>query len=174
MEDKHIEWCLKKAEKEIKECKRLGKKSKHRGLVKITPDIEKAKKHIEKAEYYFKTTNYLVQGGIFDVSLGTIFYSMYHCFLGIAAKFGYESGNQKCTVALINSLIERRKLDIGKKYVNFFKYENGSIIELREDYTYGTEINKDKSKNDFFIKEAKDLIDLTKEIIYGESHLNNI
>ena len=42
-----VNWCLKKAEKEIKN----GKK--HRGLITIVPDKEKAKEHILKAEHYF-------------------------------------------------------------------------------------------------------------------------
>ena len=31
---KHVEWCLKKAEKEIEECKKLGKRQKNRGLLR--------------------------------------------------------------------------------------------------------------------------------------------
>ena len=40
---KQIEWCLKKAKKEINECKKQGKRLKHRGLLKINPNIEEAK-----------------------------------------------------------------------------------------------------------------------------------
>lgn len=32
---KHVGWCLKKANKEIEECKKFGKKLKHRGLLKV-------------------------------------------------------------------------------------------------------------------------------------------
>ena len=37
-----MEWCLKKAEKEMKE------KGKHRGLVIAKPDMEEAKRHLKK------------------------------------------------------------------------------------------------------------------------------
>lgn len=39
-----VEWCLRKAEKELAE----GKK--HRGLIKVEPSLEKSKDHISKAE----------------------------------------------------------------------------------------------------------------------------
>jgi len=40
---KHVEWCLNKAKKEIEECKKLGKRVKHRGLLKNDPNIDEAK-----------------------------------------------------------------------------------------------------------------------------------
>ena len=44
-EKNHVEWCLKKAEKELKA------DGKHRGLVKVTSDKKKAKEHLAKAEH---------------------------------------------------------------------------------------------------------------------------
>jgi len=41
-----VEWCLRKAEKELKES------DKHRGLVKIDPDIKQAENYIKKAQRY--------------------------------------------------------------------------------------------------------------------------
>ena len=35
----HLKWCLNKAKMEIEECKKQGKKIKHRGLFEINPDI---------------------------------------------------------------------------------------------------------------------------------------
>jgi hypothetical protein len=43
-----LDWCLKKAEKELKE----GQK--HRGLVFVGEDIKKAREHITKAEHYLE------------------------------------------------------------------------------------------------------------------------
>ena len=101
-----VEWCLRKAEKE-----QLNEASAHRGLVKVKTDIEKAKHFIMKAERYLKATEHLKKVGLSDISAGTIFYSMYHCLLAIAAKHGYESRNRECTFALIYSLIEDKKID---------------------------------------------------------------
>lgn len=95
---KHLEWCLNKAQKEVEECKKLGKRPKHRGLLKIEPNIEEAKKHLLKAEHNLEGISKFVEIGFSDWTMSAGFYCIYHCFLAIATKFGYESGNQTCTI----------------------------------------------------------------------------
>lgn len=169
---KQVDWCISKAQKEIEECKKQGLKPKHRGLVKVSFNLQDAKKHLGKAEHDLKVSEYLVSGGFTDTSISTLFYAMYQCFLSIAAKFGYESANQTCTISLIEYLIEEKNIEIDKRFITYFKYENeeskDSIIEMREHYTYGSEVKAEKSKIDFFISECKKLIDITKTIIYKE------
>ena len=159
-----VDWCLKKAGKELKQG------DKHRGLVIIKPDLEKAREHIKKAEHYFKATEYLKKGDFLDISTSTVFYSMYHCLLAIAVKFGYESRNQECTFALVNSLIEDKKIDFEKETLDKIaslnvKPEEKTSVEIREQYQYGTSI----SINDNLYKElfelAQKVISRTKEII---------
>ena len=138
--------------------------------MKVKPNFEEAKKHIEKAEHDLKTAEYLANGGFTDASAGSVFYTMYQCFLAIVAKFGYESGNQTCTIALIENLKEEGEINLDDKFIKYFMYEEDevreSVIEMREDYTYGTDVKADKSKVDFFMKECRELIDITREIIY--------
>ncbi|MBI5065455.1 hypothetical protein HZA97_04395 [Candidatus Woesearchaeota archaeon] len=88
---KHVQWCIKKAENEIKECKSLGKKQKHRGLLKVDLDDNEAKKHLAKAEHNLVGITRFNEIGFSDWSMSAGFYCIYHCFLAIAAKFGYES-----------------------------------------------------------------------------------
>ena len=169
---KQVDWCLTKARKELEECKKQGLKPKHRGLIKVSSNVQEAKRHLTKAEHDLQVSEYLVKCGFTDTSVSTLFYTMYQCFLAISSKFGYESGNQTCTISLIEYLIEEKKIAVDKRFVAYFKYEaeeqvKNSIIEMREQYTYGSEIKAEKSKIDFFIKECKELIDLTKTIIYG-------
>ena len=94
-----LSWCLKKAEKELKE------QGKHRGLVIVKPDKKQALEHIKKAEHNLNGGIDFAKTGYSDWSVSAFFYSIYQCFLAIAAKFGYESGNQECTFALMESLI---------------------------------------------------------------------
>lgn len=172
---KQVEWCLKKAKNEIEECKKLNKRPKHRGLLEINPDIEEAKKHIAKAEHDLKSGMDFSGMGYSDWSVSAFFYSMYHCFLAIAAKFGYESGNQTCTISLIEYLKEEGKINIDSKFIEAFKYEEtdldedkkNSMIELREDYTYGIKTSANKNKIDELMSSCKELIDKTKEIVLG-------
>ena len=167
---KHVEWCLKKSKEDLEICKRERIKPKHRGLLKTSPNNEEAKKHVAKAEHDLKVTRYLIKGGFTDTSLGTIFYTMYQCFLAIAAKFGYDSGNQTCTIALIEHLKEEGNINLDSKFIDYFKYEKAdtknSIIVMREDYTYGTQIKAEKSKIDLFIKDCEELISVTRNIVY--------
>src|SRR3989344_3319647 len=98
-----LDWCLKKAEKEFKE------EGNHRGLRKIKPNKLQALEHLKKAEHNLEGAIEFSKIGYSDWSASAFFYSIYQCFLAIGAKFGYESGNQECTFALINSLIEDNK-----------------------------------------------------------------
>lgn len=155
-----VEWCLRKAEKELKES------SSHRGLVKSNPDFEKAKGHIKKAERYLNATEYIKRGGYSDIATGTVFYAMYHCLLAISVKQGYESRNQECTFALMNSLIEDKKIDFNKEILDriaLAEPKDGegtekTSVKIRERFQYGTEFNV---KEDLY----KELVDLAKEVI---------
>lgn len=53
---RQFDWCLKKAEREAEECRKLGKRIKHRGLLKVGFDLEGAMGHIEKAEHDLEVT----------------------------------------------------------------------------------------------------------------------
>src|SRR3990167_5163906 len=98
-----LEWCLNKAKKE-------GEK--HRGLKEVSPNKEKADKHIKKEEHNFKAMLHLIKGNFPDWAVSASFYSIYHCLLAILAKRGYESRNQECTFAAVESLIKNKKVDL--------------------------------------------------------------
>ncbi len=170
---KHVEWCINKANKEIEECKKYGKRIKHRGLLEINPNVEKAKEHIEKAEHNLNAIGKFKEIDFSDWSISAGFYSIYHCFLAIAVKFGYESRNQTCTIALIELLKEQNKINIDQKFINILKegdikdvHEN-TIIRMREDYTYGIDVSvEDETKIKDLIENCKEVIEITKNIIF--------
>jgi uncharacterized protein (UPF0332 family) len=78
----------------------------HRGLVEVEPNVEEARKHIAKAEYDKKAALFFDKNGYSDWSASAFFYSLYHCFLAVLVKHGYESRNQDCTLAVIEFLKE--------------------------------------------------------------------
>lgn len=165
----HIEWCLNKAQNDLKK----GKK--HRGLIKIKPDLIEAKKHILKAEHNIKAIDYFNIGGYSDWSMSAVFYTIYHCFLAIAIKFGYETRNQECTISLIKNLKEQGMVDFDDKFIkaieslNIEERHESNVIEKREFYTYGTTMSvENKEEIERGIKICKECIDKTKEIIYKE------
>jgi uncharacterized protein (UPF0332 family) len=165
----HVRWCLNKAKKEIEECKKLGKRQKHRGLLKSNPDIDNAKKHLAKAEHNLDAITKFKEIGFSDWSMSAGFYCIYHSFLAIAAKFGYESSNQTCTISLMRHLNEEGKINLDEKHIELLEYEEmeGSVIDLREDYTYGVQISvEDDVKLKDLKNTCKELIDITKEIVF--------
>ena len=160
-----LNWCLKKAQKELIE----GQK--HRGLIITTPNKETAREHIAKAEHYLKATDYLKKGNFSDISTSTVFYSMYHCLLAIAAKFGYESGNQECTFALVSTLIEEGKINFEQSLLDMISQleiqeDTQTSVEIREQYQYGTSLSiKDDNLYYKLFSLAQDVLSKTKTII---------
>ena len=160
-----INWCLNKAKKE------LADSGKHRGLVLIKPNKEKAKEFIEKAEHYLEAT-LLLKEKFSDISATTTFYSIYHSLLAILTKFGYESRNQECTFAAVYSLIENKKINIDKSEMDKIALlsskdseDKESVIEIREKYQYGTDLTMREDLYNSTLILAKDILGKTKEII---------
>jgi len=159
-----VNWCLKKALKEIEE----GKK--HRGLIKVKEDKEKAKKHIEKAMHNLSAIEYFDRGRFSDWSMSAVFYCIYHCFLAITSRFGYESKNQECTIVLIKHLKEQKTIELDDRFIKALEIDEKerhetSIIEKREFYTYGTTSSVNKEEIQKSIQLCKDCLDQAKDII---------
>lgn len=170
---KQVEWCINKAKKELEECKRLQKRAKHRGLVEVKSDKEKAQNHLKKAEENLLFATSLEADKYGYKIVEALFYCAYQCFLAIAAKFGYESGNQTCTIALIEYLKEEGKIELDEKFIEMMKYQDeqknkkyGSIIEMREDYTYSSKISVEKNKIEDLVLICQELLEKTKQIVY--------
>ena len=156
-----VEWCIRKAQKEGHD---------HRGLKKIDPDLRMSQGYIVKSERYLKASNVLKKAMLDDIGIGAIFYSMYHCLMAIAAKFGYESRNQECTFALIYYLIEKGKIEFDKNDLEKIaalepKDNEGTSVKIREKYQYSTEFTVEEGLYDELNKLAKEVLTRTKAIL---------
>lgn len=163
-----VKWCLNKAKRELEET------GLHRGLVKGEPDMNLAEKHITKAEHNLNAALYFEKGGYGDWSMSAFFYCLYHCLLAISRKYGYESRNQECTLALIESLKEEGKIDnIDSKFIDTLKITkiketDHSVIKMREDFQYGVELDfKRRDEFEEITKMCRELIDVTRGIIHS-------
>ena len=159
-----VRWCLNKAGKE------LEKGQKHRGLIRIEPDESLLADYIKKIEHNLKVfiDNKKLKNYDWTINIG--FYIMYHCCLAIITKFGYESRNQECTLALIESLIEDKKIDQDfRRYteaiVSDVKDEEEQILPMRERYQYTPAILVDEQKVEELLKICQDMIQDTKGIV---------
>lgn len=163
---KRVQWCINKAKKELEES------GIHRGLVKRELDAVLAERHISKAEHNLRAALYFDQGEYSDWSASAFFYCLYHCFLAILWKHGYESRNQECTLAAIDMLREEGKINIESRFVDALKITktaevDHSVIKLREDFQYGVEV-KFHGKKEFesLRTMCKEMIDKTREIVH--------
>jgi uncharacterized protein (UPF0332 family) len=142
--EKHLAWCLKDPNR----------------LKKTNPDLELAKKHLAKSEYNFEVSKALEKLNYHDWALNVGFYAIYHCFLAILAKYGYESRNQSCTVTVLLTLIDEKKLALDKDLVLQFDTldpENKVMSTARanrETATYGVETSIDLNQ----LKKVKELV----------------
>lgn len=158
---------MNKAKKELQE----GKK--HRGLVKVDVDLAKAREHLTKAERNLKATLYLHRGGFTDWCPSSLFYAIYHCFLAILAKFGYEARNQECAFALVASFIEDKKITLSEEdlrkvtTLNITETQEApeTAVSIREDYQYSTKVSLENEEYQDLLQLAKRILDKTKETL---------
>ena len=143
--DEHLKWCLKDPKR----------------LVKTKPDLHLAQKHVKKSEYNYGVVQTLERLKIYDWAFNVGFYAIYHCFLAILAKHGYESRNQACTITVLLTLINEKKLDLDKDLVTQFdtldvekSISSPTVRESREISTYGVETSIDLQQ----LKKIKELI----------------
>src|SRR3989344_5689057 len=143
--DEHLKWCLKDPKR----------------LVKTKPDLDLAQKHVKKSEYNYGVVQTLEKLKIYDWAFNVGFYAIYHCFLAILARYGYESRNQACTTTVLLTLINEKKLNLDKDLVAQFdtldvekNIINLTVREKREISTYGVETSIDLQQ----LKKIKDLI----------------
>ncbi len=141
----HLAWCLKD----------------QRRLTKAKPDMVLAQKHLDKSEYNYGVLQKLENLKMYDWALNVGFYAIYHCFLAILAKYGYQSRNQSCTITVLLSLIEQNKLDLDKDIVLQFdtldveeNITNPTVRVNRELSTYGVETSIDLAQ----LNKVKELI----------------
>ena len=143
--DEHLNWCLKD----------------QRRLIKTRSNLDLAQKHVKKSEYNYGVLQTLEKLKLYDWAFNVGFYAIYHCFLAILAKYGYESRNQACTITVLLFLINEKKLDLNKDLVTQFdtldvekNVINPTIRESREISTYGVETSFDLQQ----LKKIKELI----------------
>ena len=163
-----VKWCLNKAKKE------LGEIGMHRGLVEQEQDYKTAALHIAKAQHNLSAALFFEKNGYSDWSASAFFYCIYHCFLAILRKFGYESRNQECTIAVIEMLKEQGKINIDDKFIKTLKItqakeDEHNIIKIREEFQYGTDIEfEEKEQFENLQQMCKEAIEATNKIIFSK------
>jgi uncharacterized protein (UPF0332 family) len=160
-----VKWCLNKAKKELED------KQEHRGLVEVTPSDDMARKHLGKAQHNLNAAKFFYSNGYSDWSASAFFYCMYHCFLAIIRKHGYESRNQECTLSAVEALKEEGIIDVDLRYLDMLKITKAkevdhSLIKIREDFQYGVNVDYVNQKGfDLLTSVCEDVIEKATELI---------
>lgn len=165
---KKVQWCLDKARRELEE------QGLHRGLVKVEADINQAKQHLDKAQHNLNAALFFDEYGYSDWSASAFFYCVYHCFLAIIRKYGYESRNQECTLAVIELLREQGIISLDQSFIDMLliakaKETDLSIIKVREDFQYGVEQTfTDRKLFTLLSETCKEVLEMTRLLIYAD------
>lgn len=159
--ERKLAWCLAKAARE-------GER--HRGLRKALPDAAKAERHLAKAEHNLMTLRLLIREGVFDWAVSASFYTMYHCLLALLAKHGYESRNQECTFAAVESLIQDGKVNLDSGWLRMVAAHDAagdmpSALLLREEFQYGTGTALASERIQDLLEKTVLFLDLTRDAL---------
>ena len=129
----------------LKKCLKEGEKGgRHKGIRAIEKSEEKINGHLGKSIHNLKAMDYFQKGGFSDWSASASFYCLYHCLLALLAKEGYESRNQNCTFAFIESNIEKFSISLDELREIFDKdvtedlEHSNKILDIRENMQYST------------------------------------
>ena len=99
------------------------------------------------------------------------FYTIYHCFLELIEKYGYESRNQECTIAAIEYLSEKKRIVLDQKFIRALKQYDESehaettIIELREQLQYGINLKSETTQLHKTKQLCKEAINAARELL---------
>ena len=135
--------------------------------------ISKIKGHMDKSIHNFKAMISFQKTWFSDWSASAAFYCLYHGLLALIAKKGYESRNQSCTFALVESMIEKNEISLTKedlkeifdKDVTEDLEHSSKILDIRENMQYSVKTALESEEFNILSKRTKELFDkIRKEI----------
>jgi len=149
-------------------CIREGMKGeRHKGLRKTEVSIEIVQGHIKKAIHNFNAMVNFHRIGYSDWSASAAFYCLYHCLLALISKKGFESRNQSCTFALVESMIENKEIaltreelkEIFDRDVSEDLAHSNKILDIRERMQYSIRTSLEEKEFQILIEKTKALFD---------------
>jgi len=131
------------------------------------PSAELINGHIKKAIHNFNAIDLFARFNYSDWSASAAFYCLYHSLLALIAKKGFESRNQTCTFALVESMIEAQEVSITKeelkeifdKDVTENLEQSYKILDMRENMQYSIKTSLEKEEFRHLKERTKVLFD---------------
>lgn len=165
--------------KEVKDCfvsaiKDEKKGKKHKGLLIIPLDDEKAKEYLTKAKKNLELCAFYKEKGFEYKIPEEWFYTIYYCALAILSKFGIESRSQKCTAIFLRYAKDNGFIEYDDEFIDritvYRDKEEKSDVDERENARYGSSIKSKEiiSKYDYMTATCKKAISQCEEIIFSD------
>lgn len=161
----------------VKECfatalKDENKDRKHKGLLKVKPDLKGAEEYIIKAKKNLELCKFYKEKG-FDYKLPEEwFYTLYYCALAILSKFGVESRSQRCTALFLKYVKDKGIIDYDNDFIQrimvYKEKEGKSDVDEREKSRYSSSVQiKEVAQNyDKMMDICKKAISQCEEIVF--------
>lgn len=163
----------------VKDCFISAKKykekgRKHKGLLLVEQDHERALEYIKKAKENLQWCEIYKEKGADYKLPEEWFYTMYYCALSILSKFGVESRSQKCTALLLRYLKDAGLIDLNDGFINrmtvYSELEKKSAVDEREEARYGSKVKNGEivDRYETMMECCKECIAQTEEIVFSK------
>jgi uncharacterized protein (UPF0332 family) len=163
----------------VYDCFSIAKKEeekgkKHKGILFVGKDNQKAEEYIAKAKKNLLVCE-LYKDNRLDYKIPEEwFYTMYYCALAILAKFGVESRSQRCTALFLRYVKDAGIIDYDNEFIDrimvYKEKEETSDVDEREKARYGSSVYSEEiiQKYDFMMNVCKRCISSCEEIVFSE------
>ena len=147
---------------------------KHKGLLIISPSIERAREYLDKAKDSLKFCEIYKKAGADYKIPEEWYYSLYYCALAILCKFGVETRSQRYTALFIKYVKEKEIINYDAGFIDriMVHKEKGktSAVDEREEARYGSKIKIEEveKRYDDTMAICKKAISQAEEIVYSK------
>lgn len=164
------------------ECFSIAKKEeekgkKHKGLLFVGRDNQKAEEYVQKAKVNLGLCE-LYKKQRMDYKIPEEwFYSQYYCALAILAKFGVESRSQKCTALFLRYVKDNGLIDYDDEFIErimvYKEKEEETDVDEREKARYGSSVQSEEiiGKYYFMMDVCRRCISACEELVFSEKKL---
>lgn len=159
--------CFSQAKKEDQK----GKK--HKGLLFVGRDDQKAEEYIKKAKMNLQLCETYKKLRIDYKIPEEWFYTLYYCALAILIKFGLESRSQKCTALFLRYVKDKSLIDYDNEFIDrimvYKEKEEETDVDEREKARYGSAVRSEEiiQKYDLMMDVCRRCISSCEEIVFS-------
>lgn len=150
------------------------KGKKHKGLLLVGKDDNKAGEYIQKAKTNLGICDLYKKQRLDYKIPEEWFYTMYYCALAILMKFGVESRSQKCTALFLRYVKDKGLIDYDDEFIGrimvYKEKEEETDVDEREKARYGSSVHSEEimQKYEFMMDVCRRCISACEEIIFSE------